>query len=172
MSAAASETVNAYSFSFYALQGGDELPLSDYKGKVLLIVNTASHCGFTPQYEGLEKLYQKYKDHGLVIIGVPSNDFGGQEPGSNVEIAHFCQLNYGVSFPMASKEDVVGDNAHPFYKWARQKKGLLGVPKWNFHKYLINRRGELIDYFHSTTGPDNAKFIKEIERLLTESAPN
>lgn len=133
--------VNAYSFSFHALQGNDELPLADYKGKVLLIVNTASQCGFTPQYEGLEKLYQTYKDRGLVIVGVPSNDFGSQEPGSSEQIAHFCKLNYGVSFPMASKEIVSGDLAHPFYRWARREKGFIGAPKWNFHKYLINRQG-------------------------------
>lgn len=160
--------MNTYSFSFHALQGNDEIPLSTYKGKVLLVVNTASQCGFTPQYEGLEKLYQTYRERGLVILGIPSNDFGGQEPGDSKQIAHFCQLNYGVSFPMTSKEIVSGDQAHPFYKWAREQKGFIGAPKWNFHKYLINRRGELVDYFHSTTGPDNPKLVAAIEKLLAE----
>ena len=160
--------INAYSFSFHVLQGDAELPLENYRGKVLLVVNTASQCGFTPQYEGLEKLYQTYKDQGLVILGVPSNDFGGQEPGSSDEIAHFCKLNYGVSFPIAAKEIVSGDEAHPFYKWAREQKGFMGSPKWNFHKYLINRQGDLVDYFHSTTRPDDTKVIAEIERLLAE----
>ena len=164
-----STPVSAYSFSFHALQGHAELPLESYRGKVLLVVNTASQCGFTPQYEGLEKLYQTYKDRGLVIVGVPSNDFGGQEPGSSDEIAHFCKLNYGVSFPMAAKEVVGGDQAHPFYKWAREQKGFIGAPKWNFHKYLMNRQGELVDYFHSTTHPDSPKLIGEIEKLLAES---
>jgi len=111
-------------------------------------------------------LYEKYKDKGLVIIGVPSNDFGKQEPGSNDEIASFCKLNYGVSFPMAAKEDVVGDNAHPFYKWAYKTLGFGTAPKWNFHKYLIDRQGKLADYFNSTTAPDAPRLIKAIEKLL------
>ncbi len=170
MTASAAETsTNVYAYSFHALQGDGKIALEDYKGKVLLIVNTASQCGFTPQYDGLEKLYQTYKDRGLVIIGVPSNDFGGQEPGSSEQIAHFCKINYGVTFPIAAKEVVTGDKAHPFYKWAREQKGILGAPKWNFHKYLISRQGELIDYFHSTTTPDSPKLIKEVERLLAQS---
>jgi len=165
---AAAQTQSAYDFTFHALQDDDDLPLASYKGKVLLIVNTASQCGFTGQYDGLEKLYQTYKSRGLVIIGVPSNDFGNQEPGTNGEIAKFCRLNYGVTFPMASKEIVTGNDAHPFYKWARQQVGWLGAPKWNFHKYLINRRGQLVDYFHSNTGPDSKKLIAAIEKLLDE----
>ena len=102
-----------------------------------------------------------------MIVGVPSNDFGGQEPGSNSEIAHFCKLNYGVSFPMAAKVDVVGDNAHPFYKWARDELGYISIPKWNFHKYLIGRDGKLVDFFQSTTAPDSARLIKAIEKLLS-----
>jgi len=158
----------AYDFSFHNLMGPDDLPLAQFKGKVILVVNTASKCGFTPQYEGLEKLYEKYRDHGLVIIGVPSNDFGSQEPGTNQDIATFCKLNYGVNFPMAAKEDVVGDKAHPFYQWARARLGILSIPKWNFHKYLINRRGEIVDYFHSTTHPDNKRLIDAIEKQLAE----
>lgn len=165
---AANPTKNAYDFSFHTLVGHKPLPLSTYRGKVLLIVNTASKCGFTSQYAGLEKLYEKYKDRGLIILGVPSNDFGGQEPGSEQEIASFCQINYGVSFPMASKEVVSGKNAHPFYLWARQQLGFGTAPKWNFHKYLINRQGQLINYFYTPTTPDSARFIKALEKALDE----
>jgi len=159
---------NAYDFSFHTLTGDKPLPLSAYKGKVLLIVNTASKCGFTPQYAALEKLYEKYKDRGLVIIGVPSNDFGGQEPGTDQDIANFCQVNFGVTFPMAAKEVVSGKNADPFYLWARKELGFGTAPKWNFHKYLINRKGELVDYFYSTTSPDATRFINALEKALDE----
>ena len=169
-SANAGTTMTAYDFSFHALQGPDEIPLEQFRGKVVLVVNTASHCGFTPQYEGLEKLYKTYNPRGLVILGVPSNDFGKQEPGTSSEIAGFCQLNYGVSFPMAAKEDVVGDNAHPFYKWAREQGGWLSAPKWNFHKYLIDRNGHYVDYFASTTAPDSKKLIAAIEKCLDQKA--
>lgn len=157
---------SAYDYSFHSLVGHKPLPLASFKGKVLIIVNTASKCGFTSQYAGLEKLYNTYKDRGLVILGVPSNDFGSQEPGTSEEIASFCQVNYGVSFPMASKEPVSGKKAHPFYLWAKQKLGFGTAPKWNFHKYIINRKGELVDYFYSTTAPDAARFIKVVKREL------
>jgi glutathione peroxidase len=166
--AAENPTQNVYGFSFNTLMGGEPMPLSHYKGKVLLIVNTASKCGFTGQYEGLEKIYTRYKDKGLVVIGVPSNDFGAQEPGSSEEIANFCKLNYGVSFPMASKEIVSGDDAHPFYKYAKKTLGFGTAPKWNFHKYLVNRKGMIIDYFNSTTSPDAAKVKTAIESALDE----
>ena len=159
---------NAYDYSFLSLIGHNPLPLAAYRGKVLIIVNVASKCGFTPQYASLEKLYEKYKAQGLVILGVPSNDFGRQEPGTNQEIAHFCQINYGVSFPLTAKEGVSGKMAHPFYIWAKQKLGFGSAPKWNFHKYLINRKGKLINYFYSTTAPDAARFIKAIEKALDE----
>jgi len=164
--AAQADQRTAYDFTFHNLTGEGDLPLAQYKGQVILVVNTASQCGFTGQYDGLEKLYQTYKDRGFVIVGVPSNDFGAQEPGSNQEIAHFCKLNYGVTFPMAAKEDVVGDNAHPFYQWMDERFGLLGRPKWNFHKYLIDREGNAVDYFHSTTAPDSPRLINAIEKLL------
>lgn len=157
---------NAYDFSFTTLVGHHPLPLSSFRGKVLIIVNTASKCGFTPQYASLEKVYQQYKDQGLVILGVPSNDFGGQEPGTEQEISHFCQLNFGVSFPMTAKEVVSGKGAHPFYLWAKKKLGFGTAPKWNFHKYVINRKGELVDYFHSTTSPEAGRFIKAVEKAL------
>lgn len=159
---------NAYDFAFNTLISHDPLPLTEYQGKVLLIVNVASKCGFTPQYKGLEELYTKYKDKGLVIIGVPSNDFGKQEPGTEEEIAQFCKLNYGVSFPMAAKEIISGKSAHPFYLWAKEKLGFGTAPKWNFHKYLINRKGELIDYFYSITTPGASRFVKAIEKTIDE----
>jgi len=159
----------AYDYSFMTLVDHNPLPLANYKGKVVLIVNTASKCGFTPQYARIEKLYKQYTDQGLVVIGVPSNDFGGQEPGTEEEVAHFCQLNYGVSFPMAAKEIVSGKKAHPFYLWAKNKLGFGTGPKWNFHKYLINRKGELIDYFFTTTSPDSKRFIKAIEKALADN---
>lgn len=161
---------NAYDYSFHALRGNEPLPLSSFRGKVLMIVNTASKCGFTPQYARLEKLYEQYKDRGLVILGVPSNDFGGQEPGTEQEIASFCQVNYGVTFPMTAKEVVSGKNAHPFYLWAREKLGFGTAPKWNFHKYIINRKGELIDYFYSTTSPEAGRLVKVVEKALDEKA--
>ena len=158
---------SAYDYSFTTLIGGKPLPLAQFKGKVLLVVNTASECGFTPQYKGLEALYEKYRERGLVVLGVPSNDFGGQEPGSSEKIADFCKVNYGVSFPMAAKVHVKGDDAHPFYKWAHERFGFLGAPKWNFHKYLVGRDGQLVDYFHTTTAPDSARLEKAIEELLS-----
>lgn len=160
----------AYQFSFQTLIGNKPLPLSEFKGKVLLVVNTASHCGFTPQYTALEKLYNTYKVQGLVILGVPSNDFGKQEPGTSEEISSFCKVNYGVTFPLTSKEVVSGAKAHPFYLWARQVLGFGTAPKWNFHKYLINRRGQLVDYFNTPTKPDSEKVTGEIEKLLKEPA--
>ena len=155
-----------YDFSFKTLSAQKPMPLKEFEGQVILIVNTASRCGFTSQYEGLEKLYNDYKNKGFVVIGVPSNDFGQQESGSNQEIENFCQLNYGVTFPMASKEVISGDNAHPFYIWAKKTLGFGTAPKWNFHKYLINREGHLIDYFHSTTTPSSHRIKQAIEKNL------
>jgi glutathione peroxidase len=160
---ASNDNSSAYDFTFQTLSGVP-MPLSQYKGKVLMIVNTASQCGFTQQYRQLEDMWEKYKDRGLVVIGVPSNDFGAQEPGSNEEIAHFCKLNYGVTFPMASKEAVTGKDAHPFYQWAAAQGATS--PKWNFHKYLIDTNGKLIDWFASITKPDDEKIIRAIESHL------
>lgn len=157
---------NAYKFTFDSLMTEEPIQLSNYKGKAIFIVNTASNCGFTGQYEGLENLYNTYKDKGLVVIGVPSNDFAQQEPGTNEEIAKFCKFNYGVSFPMASKYSVVGDQAHPFYKWAKDQLGFGTAPKWNFHKYLINTKGELVEYFYSPTDPEADRVIEAIEKAL------
>lgn len=157
---------NCYQFSFLDIKEKEDISLDKFKGKVILIVNTASNCGFTGQYKGLEELYKKYKDQGLQVIAVPSNDFGGQEPGSNEEVEKFCSVNYGVTFLVTKKEIVSGKSAHPFYKWAKEKMGLLSAPKWNFHKYLIDRKGNLVEYYFSTTSPEDKKLIKEIEKLL------
>ncbi len=166
---AAAQTGSAYDFSFTTLIGENPLPLSQFKGKVILVVNTASQCGFTKQYSGLQKLYDSRRDKGLVILGVPSNDFGGQEPGSSDEIAQFCKLNYGVTFPMAAKQVVSGDAAHPFYIWAKDTLGFGTAPKWNFHKYLIGRDGRLLDHFNSTTGPDSDNLVAAIDAALAVS---
>ena len=159
---------DAFGFSFQTIDG-EALPLSTYKGKAVLIVNTASQCGFTPQYDGLEKLYLAYKNKGLVILGVPSNDFGGQEPGTAAEIKHFCQTTYDITFPLAAKEIVSGKDAHPFYQWAAaQKKGglIFSKPRWNFHKYLLAPDGTLAGSYSSSTKPDDADLIKAIEDIL------
>lgn len=157
----------AFLFSFPLLDGGT-LKLSDYEGKVMLIVNTASQCGFTPQYKGLEELYQKFKDRGFIVIGVPSNDFGKQEPGDSEEIKCFIKDHYTVTFPITAKQVVTGDDADPFYKWAHEQVGFIGSPKWNFHKYLIGKNGELIDWFSSMTPPTASRVQKAIEKALGE----
>ncbi|RLV48122.1 glutathione peroxidase [Nocardioides mangrovicus] len=145
---------------------GEEESLSAYSGKVALVVNTASKCGFTPQFEGLEKLYENYADDGLVVLGFPCNQFGEQDPGDAEEIGSFCQKNYGVTFPMFEKIDVNGDDAHPLYKWLRsEKSGLLGEKiKWNFTKFLIGKDGKVIKRYGSTTKPE--KISGDIEKAL------
>jgi glutathione peroxidase len=140
--------------------------ICQYRGKVLLVVNTASQCGYTPQYEGLEKLYQRYRDKGLVVLGFPSNDFGGQEPGSNKEIAKFCEANYGVSFPMFTKTSVARGEVNPFY--AKLAKATGTAPGWNFHKYLVDRSGSRAQSFGTKVEPSDPKLVREIERLLAE----
>lgn len=152
--------------SFLRLQ--DETPqnLCQYQGKVILVVNTASYCGFTSQYDGLEKLYAKYKDRGLVVLGFPSNDFGQQEPGSNKEIADFCKNTYDVKFPMFAKTSVSGTNPNPLFKMLIAKTGT--TPKWNFYKYLIDRNGKVVDSFGSLTQPNSNSITSEIEKLLGE----
>lgn len=156
------------SHTFPRLQ--DEAPqnLCQYQGKVILVVNTASFCGFTSQYEGLEKLYAKYKDQGFVVLGFPSNDFGQQEPGSNKEIADFCKNTYDVKFPMFSKTVVSGNNPNPLFKMLIAKTGT--TPKWNFYKYLIDRNGNVIDSFGSLTKPNSNSITSQIEKLLGEKA--
>jgi glutathione peroxidase len=155
----------AYDFSLERLTGGP-MPLAEYAGRPVLIVNTASKCGFTPQYAGLESLWERHEKDGLVVIGVPCNQFGGQEPGGADDIASFCQINYGVGFPMAAKVDVKGAGAHPLFRWLREKGGFLSVPRWNFYKYLIGRDGRLVDWYGSITSPTSAKFTKAIAALI------
>ena len=155
-----------YDFTASALDG-HAVPLSDYRGKVLLIVNTASKCGFTPQYEGLEALNKRYADKGLVVLGFPCNQFGAQEPGNADEIASFCSLTYDVTFPMFAKIDVNGPAAHPLYAFLKhEKKGLLGSEgiKWNFTKFLVGRDGEVVERFAPTTKPEDLS--SSIEKLL------
>lgn len=142
----------------------DTVSLCQFKGKVVLIVNTASQCGFTPQYEGLEALYRRYKDRGFVVLGFPANDFGGQEPGSSQDIARFCQVNYGVSFPMFAKTSVVGPGANPLYRDLAAQSGKR--PQWNFHKYLVDRTGAVVASFDSAVPPRDARITAQIERLL------
>ncbi len=150
--------------TFPRLQDDAPQNLCQYQGKVILVVNTASYCGFTSQYEGLEKLYSKYKDRGLVVLGFPSNDFGNQEPGSNQQIAEFCTNTFGVKFPMLAKTSVKGREANPlFRKLAEQSE----APAWNFHKYIINREGKFVRSFSSLTSPDSRRLIVEIERALS-----
>ena len=156
----------AHDFSFTAIDG-TEMPLSDFKGKTVLVVNTASQCGFTKQYGPLQTLYEEYKDRGLVIVGVPSNDFGGQEPGSEAEITAFTEAEFSVDFPLTAKTRVKGSEASPFYRWAASQVGAAGKPRWNFHKYLIGPDGEMIDWFSTFTKPNSAKMRNAIERNLT-----
>ena len=145
---------------------GDELNLSKLKGKTILLVNVASNCGFTKQYDDLQNLYDNYKSKGLVVIGMPSNQFGGQEPGSETEIKKFCETNFNITFQMTSKYDVKGDNAHPIYIWAKETFGKSTVPKWNFHKILINKEGKVEDTFASFTNPMSKKIINKLEEIL------
>jgi glutathione peroxidase len=147
---------------------GKPLAMSQFKGHPVLLVNTASECGFTPQYEGLEALWKSYKDQGLIVVGVPSNDFGGQEPGTSKDIATFCKLNYGVSFPLADKTVVSGKNADPVYKWAGEKAGFLGRPKWNFHKYLFDKNGQFVDWFSSATTPQGPKITSAVKAVIAQ----
>ena len=140
--------------------------LSIYKNKTILLVNVASNCGFTKQYSELQELYEKYKDKGLLVLGIPSNQFGSQEPGSNKEIKDFCETNFSVTFPMTSKFDVRGENAHPVYLWAKKNHGKTAVPKWNFHKILINKNGKIEQTYASFTKPLSKKIITKIEEIL------
>ena len=155
----------AYDVSFNDLDGS-VIKLSEFKEKVIVIINVASQCGFTNQYEDMQQIWNKYQSSGLIIIGVPSNDFGNQEPGSSTDIKNFCEAKFGITFPMTEKVLVKGDNAHPFYLWARKNYGKSAVPKWNFHKIIINKEGKVADTFASITNPTSKKFIKVLEELF------
>ena len=164
LTAAADNCKSVLAHTFPGLVSGQPRSLCEYSGKVVLVVNTASQCGYTPQYAGLEALYKRYQKRGLVVVGFPSNDFGAQEPGGNKEVAEFCQLNYGVSFPMFEKTVVSGAGANAFYSSLIQRSG--SAPRWNFHKYLIDRGGDRVLAFESSVTPENARLGREIERLL------
>ena len=162
---------SAHDFAFTAIEGGP-LPLSAFRGKAILVVNTASQCGFTDQYRDLQAVWSTYRDRGLVVLGVPSNDFGGQEPGTASEIKTFCSVNYSIDFPMTDKVAVSGDEAHPFYKWAAGEFGALAVPRWNFHKYLVGPDGTLVDWFSTPTSPRSEKVTQAIEAQLVRITAN
>src|SRR3954452_11499086 len=164
---AAMSRITAYVFSFPALAGGDSR-LANYSGRPLLVVNTASMCGYTPQYAQLQELWTQFHDRGLMIIGVPPNDFGGQEQGGAADIAQTAQHQYGVTFPIAAKVTVKGANAHPFYKWAADARP-RDVPRWNFHKYLIGRDGYIVEAFPETVEPTDTRVKTAIARALADS---
>ena len=155
----------AYDFMFKDLDGRT-LSLSGYKGKVIVVVNVASQCGFTNQYEDMQKVWEKYQEKGVVMLGVPSNDFGKQEPGNNEDIKNFCEAEFGISFLMTEKVLVKGSEAHPFYIWARENHGKSAIPKWNFHKIIIDKDGKVAETFSSITNPSSNKFIKALEKLI------
>ena len=161
---ASGSSTNAYDYEFKSIDG-DKIKLSDYKGKVIVVVNVASRCGYTPQYEGLQSLWSNYKNKDLIVLGVPTNNFR-QEPGSNKEIKDFCETNFGITFPMTEKISVIGNNSHPFYKWAKEDYGIGAIPKWNFHKIIIGKEGKIVDTFSSITKPSSKKFLKVIEELI------
>ena len=155
----------AHTFTFNDLDGS-EINLNEYRGKVILVVNVASKCGFTKQYEDLQIIWDKYQSKGLIILGVPSNDFGSQEPGTNDEIKNFCEAKFGITFPVTEKVTVKGDDTHPFYVWAKKNYGRQAIPKWNFHKIIINKKGKVHDTFASITNPTSKRFISAIEEAL------
>jgi len=163
--AKANYTQLAYDFNFKDLDGS-EISLSEYKDKVIIVVNVASQCGFTKQYEDMQNIWDKYQEQGIVMLGIPSNDFGNQEPGTSKDIKNFCESKFGITFPMTEKAIVKGENAHPFYKWAKENHGKSAVPKWNFHKIIIGKDGKIFDTFTSITKPSSKKFIKAIEKAL------
>tara|TARA_X000001036_G_scaffold381623_1_gene373773 strand:+ start:150 stop:695 length:546 start_codon:yes stop_codon:yes gene_type:complete len=160
----ANYTQLAYDFQFQGIDG-KVIKLSDYRDRVIVVVNVASRCGFTNQYDGLQNVWDKYKENDLVVIGVPTNDFK-QEPGSNNEIKNFCESNFNISFPMAEKTNVIGKNSHPFFNWAKINHGNSAIPKWNFHKIIIGKNGKVVDTFSSITKPSSKKFIDFIENEI------
>ena len=155
----------AHQFSFTSIDGAP-MSMADFAGKAVLVVNTASRCGFTPQYDALQSVWETYRDRGLVVLGVPSNDFGGQEPGTEAEIKAFCETNFSVDFPMTEKQVVVGAGAHPFYRWAAEAGGPDKVPGWNFHKYLIGPDGQFVAAIPTRVSPTDPRAIETIEKAL------
>ena len=155
----------AYDFQFKGLEGGT-INLNDFQNKVIVVVNVASRCGFTNQYEDLQNLWENYKKKDLIVIGVPTNNFK-QEPSSNKEIKEFCDTNFGINFPMSEKTNVIGEDAHPFYLWAKKNYGKKAIPKWNFHKIIVNKDGKILDTFASITKPSSKRFINTINKEIT-----
>jgi glutathione peroxidase len=161
----AADDLSAHDFNFTSIEG-DPLPMSRFAGQPVLVVNTASFCGFTPQYEGLQALWDRYREQGLVVLGVPSNDFGGQEPNDEAAIKTFCESNYLVDFPMTTKQKVVGSRAHPFYRWIADHRGGGGVPRWNFHKYLIGKDGRVVGDWSSRVKPLSDQIVAAVDAEL------
>ena len=161
-------TDNAHDYSFKSINEEDIIKLSDYKGKTIVVVNTASLCGFTYQYEGLQALYETSSSKGLMVIGVPSNDFGNQESGSNEQVKEFCESTFNITFPLTEKNIVKGNDAHPFFQWSKKELGFLGgVPRWNFHKIIIDKNGNALAGFTALTKPSSKTFISQIEKALS-----
>ena len=154
-----------YDLSFESIDG-NTISLKEFKNKPIIVVNSASFCGFTYQYEQLENLYQKYKKKGLVIIAIPSNDFGGQEYKDNKKVKEFCEVNFNISFPITTITKVKGKSRHSFFKWVEKEAGYLSLPKWNFYKYLINKKGKLSSWFSSVTKPSSEKFLNELKKIM------
>jgi glutathione peroxidase len=163
--AQAQSGATAHDFEFTAIDGAP-LSLAAFKGKAILVVNTASRCGYTPQYADLQTVWERYRDRGLVVLGVPSNDFGGQEPGTEAEIKQFCEVNFNVDFPLTAKVHVTGEEAHPFYRWAAAELGADAAPRWNFHKYLIAPDGRLVGWFPTAASPTSDEVVGAIEAQL------
>tara|TARA_B100000963_G_scaffold307504_1_gene282571 strand:- start:350 stop:862 length:513 start_codon:yes stop_codon:yes gene_type:complete len=159
-----SANLNFHDFTIESISG-DEINLDGYKNKVVLLVNTASQCGFTPQYAGLQKIYDRYKDEGFVVLGVPSDDFN-QELSNNTEVQKFCEIRYGVNFPLTSIQKIKGQEAHPLYKWISSEMSVIAQPRWNFHKYLIGKNGDIINWYSSMTSPTSDSLVLEIETAL------
>ena len=153
-----------HDFSIESISG-ENISLADYKNKVVLLVNTASQCGFTPQYAGLQKIYDRYKDDGFVVLGVPSDDFN-QELSTDDDVKKFCEIRYGVNFPLTSIQKIKGESAHPLYKWISGNTSVIGQPRWNFHKYLIGKEGKIINWFSSMTSPTSDGLLKQAEQAL------
>ena len=161
---AESNTKSFHDFSIETIEG-DKLELSDYKNKVVLLVNTASKCGFTPQYAGLQTIYDRYKNEGFVVLGVPSNDFN-QEFGKDADVKEFCEIRFGVNFPLTKITNVRGDDAHPIYQWISENVSVIGTPRWNFHKYLIGKDGQIINWYSSMTSPTSESLLNEVEDAI------
>lgn len=167
MAVAEAGAESAYDFAFTSIEG-EPMAMAQFRGRPVLLVNTASFCGFTPQYEGLQALWERYRDRGLVVLGVPSNDFGGQEPKAEAEIKQFCEANYRVDFPMTTKQVVGGADAHPLYRWIADSLGEAAVPRWNFHKYLLDGEGAVVGTWPSRVAPLDDPIIEAVEQALAE----